>query len=375
MNRFDVNIRPEFFEGIASSRPVTATFHTPLYSNVGYNILGYALESMMNQTYQESLSRIVLEPLKLDRTSTIPPVNDSNIIVPGGLDAVATNQFALDAGYYDAAGGILSTTSDLTALGQSILQSKLLSPAATRAWMKPMTHTSDLQSSVGAPWEISRLQIPVSNATNVSRIVDLYTKSGDIGTYSGLLAVDIDHNIGFSILTAGSNASTQRNVLESLIATTWVPALEDAAREEALRSLVGTYSSGNASDNSSITLALDDDRPGLGISSWTSSDVDMLAAIGTNFYGVSVGSNQTFSARLYPTTLVSGNEISFRAVYEALPYPEQVGLVSLNCITWVLVDSKEYGGIGIDDFVFRLDGNGTAVSPRVLRRWLPRETE
>ena len=55
--------------------------------------------------------------------------------------------------------------------------------------MKPVTHTSSLTSSVGAPWEIFRMKIPRG-------VVDLYTKGGDIGVYSSLLVLVPDYDVG-----------------------------------------------------------------------------------------------------------------------------------------------------------------------------------
>lgn len=55
-----------------------------------------------------------------------------------------------------SAGGIYSTANDLTALGSAILNYSVLSSAATRKWLKPVSLTSGLGTSMGAPWEILR---------------------------------------------------------------------------------------------------------------------------------------------------------------------------------------------------------------------------
>jgi hypothetical protein len=51
--------------------------------------------------------------------------------------------------------------------------------------------------------------VPVNSITNASRIVDTYTKSGDVGLYSSLFALVPDYNIGISVLTAGDNPNRQ----------------------------------------------------------------------------------------------------------------------------------------------------------------------
>ena len=61
--------------------------------------------------------------------------------------------------------------------------------------MKSHTHTSQLRLSVGVPWEIRRVVLPSEN-----RIIDVYTKTGDIFAYSSIIALIPEYNVGFSIL-------------------------------------------------------------------------------------------------------------------------------------------------------------------------------
>lgn len=60
-----------------------------------------------------------------------------------------------------------------------------------------------------APWEIFRYTVPINGIVNTSRIVDTYSKSGDIGLYSTVFGLVPDYNIGFSVLTAGDNPNRQ----------------------------------------------------------------------------------------------------------------------------------------------------------------------
>lgn len=68
-----------------------------------------------------------------------------------------------------------SSLRDMTTAGRSMLASTLLTPAETRRWLKPRSHTSTLTESVGLPWEIERGPVSPNN----SRIVDAYTKGGN----------------------------------------------------------------------------------------------------------------------------------------------------------------------------------------------------
>jgi hypothetical protein len=271
------------------------------------------------------------------------------------------------------AGGMWSSTKDLTTLGKSILRSEILNPTTTRRWMKPVTHTSYVYQSVGMVWEIVRLNIPVAANSKATRVVDLYTKNGELGAYDSILVLDPEHDIGFSILTTGEHGANQVVVLSELIANTWIPALEDAAREHAQSNLIGTYESTDPKLNSSITFSLSPARGGLGISAWTSNSTDLLAAL----TGLLVPSkSQSLSISLYSTGLQTSKQSAFRAMFEALPFQVAGKSFSENCASWAMVDRFDYGNIGLDDFVFELDastGKATAMSPRSLRTTLKRK--
>ncbi|KAK3639627.1 hypothetical protein LTR22_017360 [Elasticomyces elasticus] len=94
-------------------------------------------------------------------------------------------------------GGILSTINDLAKLGLAILNSVLVSPIQTRAYIKPATHTASLSYSVGVPWETTQYIHPSSE-----KVTDVYTKVGDSGAYGGLLALIPEYDDGFTLLNA-----------------------------------------------------------------------------------------------------------------------------------------------------------------------------
>lgn len=228
--------------------------------------------------------------------------------------------------------------------------------------MKPDSHTSSLAYGVGAPWEITSFPLP--------RLIDLYTKSGDIGAYSSILALSPDHGVGFTILVAGTGGHVVVAMVADLVAQTMLPALEYIAKDQARVRFAGTYSATNAV-NSSLTI-ITDSGPGLRVTNWTSNSTDMFQTFATLR-----GANDTsqVTIRLYPTGLETPGNISFRALI-----PPDLGLAPIgpftgSCITWVTVDSYIYGSIGLDEFVFSLGNNlrAVSVSPRVLRIDLQRE--
>ena len=335
-----------------------APFYTPIYSNIAYQILSYALENMTSKSFLTLFHDNLLNSLHLNATTYAMPSKNSASIIPFNATVSWYNANILDE---TPAGGYYSTINDLRLLGISMLNSDLLSPAQTRRWMKPHTFTSDPNISVGAPWEIVRAPI--------NRTSWMYTKSGDIGLYSGEVALLSDYDVGFTVLAAGQSSTQNVQILSDMLAATFVPALEAAAKEEAENTYAGTYTDSGA--KSTLTLVTDG-NPGLGITSWTDDGTDVVSGIGALLGATSA---KRVSIRLYPTGLKSkdGTKIAWRAVYEAFPQPLDPGAFSTNCITWVVVDSLIYGGVGWDEWLFNLNANGTqaqSIEPRVLKNQL-----
>ncbi len=78
-------------------------------------------------------------------------------LIPGDPTSFFWN---VSAGDLTPAAGFYSSPSDLAKFGRAVLGSRQLSPAQTRRWMKPVSHTADPLTSIGAPWEISRYTLP-----------------------------------------------------------------------------------------------------------------------------------------------------------------------------------------------------------------------
>lgn len=260
---------------------------------------------------------------------------------------------------YHRARGMYSTLNDLTTISSAILSSSLLIPTQIRKWMEPLAFTSQPNYAVGAPWEIIRIYIGPN-----SRIVDLYTKAGNLPGYDTLLVFVPSLDVSFTVLTAGVNTPANVVILSNLLSDTLIPAAEVAAREEATANYAGRYTSSTL--NSSIVLATDNARPVIGVTSWISNGTDMLSP--SPFVEGS-------SVRLYPTGLtrkVEGCEdidVGFRAVFEDLGSENVAGTFATSCQTWAQVDAVYWGTIGSDDFLVRNgeDGRAKSVSPRALK--------
>lgn len=65
-----------------SRHPVVPVSSTPIYSNDGFVLLGYILESLTGQSYEKLVEERLIERLNLTRSSSRKPTDDQGII-PG----------------------------------------------------------------------------------------------------------------------------------------------------------------------------------------------------------------------------------------------------------------------------------------------------
>ncbi|EXL44570.1 hypothetical protein FOCG_13537 [Fusarium oxysporum f. sp. radicis-lycopersici 26381] len=340
--------RTAFFDAIRTRHPVEAAFSTPIYSNIGYQIMAYALENITGTTYPDILSRQLILPLGLNSTSYAKPANTDSSIIP---DSPSSSWYDVDTRDEGPAAGIYSSIADLRRIGQSILTYEMLSPSQTRRWMKPLSFTADPQVAVGAPWEIAR----VTSTTN--RASWMYTKGGQLGMYSSLMALLPDWGVGLTVLAAGAGASGVVGMIPGAMVSKLVPALEQAAKRQARQSYSGRY----GDERNGMTVAVQDSLPGLGVTSWFFDGRDMFDSIRLIVSGSSTGSGNV-SMRLYPTGLQTqtGGKArleSWRAVYEII---DAASPPSPYCASWFGVDSVTYGGVSIDEFVIDLSADGTS---------------
>ena len=267
---------------------------------------------------------------------------------------------------------MFTTSVDLLAFAEGILKNQLLSPTATRQWLKPTTHTSSWGMSVGAPWEIYRS----NDITSDGRIIDVYTKGGNLGEYNALVAVVPDYDIAVSILGGGPEISADEYI--SVIAKTLIPAVEKAGREEAAASngFTGTYT--DKTTNSTMILTLDS-GPGLVITNFTVRDFDVLHHISS--YSSPGPSNSTSLAidssvdgRLYPANIVSTSDgkeqTAWRAIFDTTTAAEdkkedsQLFWKDGSCQSWLEIDFGQYDLFSLGDFTFTTgeDGNVKAIT-------------
>jgi quinol monooxygenase YgiN len=84
--------RAQFFEGFSKRHPVYASSTAPIYSNVAFQILSYALENITGVAFATSVHDGLFSPLNLTGSSWTVPASNSSGLIPDD------SSWAFDAG-------------------------------------------------------------------------------------------------------------------------------------------------------------------------------------------------------------------------------------------------------------------------------------
>ncbi|KAI5360800.1 Putative beta-lactamase/transpeptidase [Septoria linicola] len=350
-----------FISGLAHEHPVFAPWDQPSYSNGAYQLLAAALERTTNSSFPETLQANIFDKLNMTSSySSIPPASAPGVI-PFNQSASQWNTTLIRGG---PEGGLYSSTADLVKLGQGIMKHSLLSPVQTRRWMKPLSHTSSLRYSVGAPWEIFRRS---RREGDTLHSVDLYTKGGDIGGYHTVFALIPQYDIGYVVLTAGSPYTSALAIDDQQI-NVLLNGLDDIAHQQAAKNMARTYthvlfnnpSSNNT--NTSLILEMEPNAPGL--------NVTALIINGTDFPAAILG-GQPYELRTYPTELSRCNETRGTTLtsWRMLAHPRytkaQQQQQELQDAVWLATSNQVYGYTGLNGLLVETEEGGRVVGIEV----------
>ncbi|EHK19384.1 uncharacterized protein TRIVIDRAFT_46594 [Trichoderma virens Gv29-8] len=343
--------------------PIYLPYTTPSYSNVGFAILGMVIDAAINDTYINAIQHDIFDVMGMNSSSFNGFVDS---FPENGFVPVGETTWNATLGVFESAGGMFSTTSDLIAFTDGILTNRFLSSRRTREWMKPRSHTSSWGYSVGAPWEILRSD----QITADGRIVDLYTKSGDLGLYHALLGLVPDYDISVVLFAAGAEVSPDTTAeIFSAVIEGLLPAIDEAGRSEVAtipEALIGTYI--DKTTNSSLILSINSEDA-IKIEKFVVRSFDVLHH--SSLYSLdalsmddgSLPEDSYVDARLYPTNLVGQTkdvfkQMSWRAVYDTRTAKEKSAedakLVFKNgsCQSWTQLDRAAYNFLSLGDFLF-----------------------
>lgn len=205
------------------------------------------------------------------------------------------------------------------------------------------------------------MDLPVEPDSSATRTVYLYTKNGGIGGYNAEIILSPDHDIGFAVHVAdlgstsdGAGSSTLW-ALNELAISTWIPAVEAAARESAALNFAGTFISQDGL-NSSISLTKVPNYQGLRVTQLIYNNTDFLEILSEAF-GYAGMSIQYMNLR-------DDGLLAFRGIYQKQKNPNAIpGSVIRDCnLYWSEVDTIKYGKIGLDEFIITVDKSGKATS-------------
>lgn len=207
--------------------------------------------------------------------------------------------------------------------------------------------------------------------------ITLYAKSGSAYGYCSQLAIVDEYGVALVVLTAGDPNALP--YLYDAMLHVVVPAVDQAAREQAAATFTGTYVSlpspspttnttTTASVNVNATIIQDD--ASLILSSLHRNNASILAAM-HQIWTATIGANAPPLVprfRLFPTKLVSGttSDHERRVVREVWHlwlepvYPPSSdlpgsGLGAAECTAWMNGDWLHYGGEPLDRVVFVRD--------------------
>ncbi|OAA35846.1 beta-lactamase family protein [Beauveria brongniartii RCEF 3172] len=171
----------DFISHMIGAHPMTAPMERPAYSNVAFNVLALALEAVTGKNYTQMVKKMF--STNLGMKNTLPsPGRDHKGVIP----SVESN-WGTDLGYSAPAGGLISTTSDLSRFTHGLLVRSLgLGPTQTWRWLKPDTFSGSTSTEVGMPWEIFR---PSDLVPKHPHPITIYGKNGGALGYRSQLSV------------------------------------------------------------------------------------------------------------------------------------------------------------------------------------------
>ncbi|CAI4217598.1 unnamed protein product [Parascedosporium putredinis] len=359
--------RTQFFDGLQDLMPVFAPDYAPAYSNVAYMLLAYALEELTGKDWETLLATNVLDPLGLENTFFNTP-NDTSIgVIPG--NASMHRQHVR-----------LRRRRDPRRPRHPHLR------APPRRRHAPLAPPRNLHLGPHGRAEHALGHPPHQHGPPLPLDVRL-PKAGRIGDYSALIIMLPDYGIGFTVLTAGNMPGNMNFDFADAIGATLLPAVHAAARDLARANFAGSYEFANVTAlNSSLVVAVDDD-PGLSVAGWVSNYTNMAAV--AVMLQLSTTDPVNPRIRFYPTGLetvvrrrqeVDGTEVlrrrvAFKATFEHADSPARENrLFSTDCATWLSASSNLWAARALDELVFEIDEDGTAVAvePVALRVVLER---
>ncbi|KAJ7102487.1 beta-lactamase/transpeptidase-like protein [Mycena belliarum] len=267
----------DLFKAVAKLPLITPQYTFPVYSNTGFDILGYcvaaadALATGESSDYRATLQRDVFAPLGMNSSFYAIPNKRlaAHMAVPASDSEWADLTFDP---VYDPAGGQYSSLADLTALMQGFLAPQgpgVISSHAMREWLRPLHPWSDGFQEVGAPWEIRK----------VAGEARLYSKGGNVPGYHSQFILNPQWSYGVIVLVTGAYEDAMTLAQEAI--ARFQPAFEHLLGMQALYAYGGVW----VGDDSVAVVTVEDG--GLVLQTLIVGDQDVLSLLQMNPAGES----------------------------------------------------------------------------------------
>ncbi|HTX91235.1 MAG TPA: serine hydrolase domain-containing protein [Anaerolineales bacterium] len=173
------------------------------YSNSGYIVLGYIIEQVSGQTYEDFLNQSIFTPLSLRDTGYD---HNSNNLAVGYPDRYSTRPADfIDMSIPYAAGGLYSTVEDLYRWEQSLSTEKLVPKVYLDEMFAPQVAIPDSEFAYGYGWVIEK--------NSLGQLVDWH--NGGIEGFATIIARYPDDQV--TIIVLSNQQDTDPNLILQLL--------------------------------------------------------------------------------------------------------------------------------------------------------------
>ena len=172
------------------------------YSNYGWTLVGAVVEAAAGEPYLEFMDREVFTPAGMEQT--VPDLGDEGERESVKYDRAAFGSLrraqAIDMSCPMAAGGFLSTPTELVRFGYAMLNRELLEPATIDLFWTPQRLKSGAPIAYGYGWGIENVRLGDDQAASTPMI----GHGGSVPGGQGYIAIFPDENMVVAVMTNSS---------------------------------------------------------------------------------------------------------------------------------------------------------------------------
>ncbi|HUQ49319.1 MAG TPA: serine hydrolase domain-containing protein, partial [Terriglobales bacterium] len=182
------------FDIVVTEKPIAPANSQFVYSDINYEMLGFLVEKLSGMPLEEYSAKNIFAPLKMTRTTFLPPTTWLNKIAPTQFEngvmlrGAVHDPTARRMGGVAGHAGLFSTAADLSRFARAMLTKKLLAPLTIEKMttpQQPATATSvrGLGWDIDSPFSSNRGElVPVGSFghtgfTGTSLWIDPYTST------------------------------------------------------------------------------------------------------------------------------------------------------------------------------------------------------